>query len=144
MTDRERALLLLRRIERESSFASPLLHNETGFVRTLVLGVLRWRSRIDHAIATLASRRIEKLDPVVVELLRLGLYQLMFMDVAPHAAVNETVDLAGQYAKRARGFVNAVLRNATRTKVEPDSVATATAHPPWLIERWTRAFGAER
>src|SRR4051812_42426947 len=81
MTDRERALLLLRRIERESSFASPLLHNETGFVRTLVLGVLRWRSRIDHAIATLASRRIEKLDPVVVELLRVGLYQLMFMDV---------------------------------------------------------------
>jgi 16S rRNA (cytosine967-C5)-methyltransferase len=144
VTDRERALLLLRRIERESSFAAPLLQNETGFVRTLVLGVLRWRSRIDHAIATLANRRIEKLDPVVVELLRLGLYQLMFMDVAPHAAVNETVDLAGHYAKRARGFVNAVLRNATRTKVEPDSVATATAHPQWLIERWTRAYGAER
>jgi 16S rRNA (cytosine967-C5)-methyltransferase len=144
MTDRERALLLLRRIERESSFASPLLHTESGFVRTLVLGVLRWRSRIDHAIATLAARRIEKLDPVVVELLRIGLYQLMFMDVAPHAAVNETVDLASRYAKRARGFVNAVLRNATRTKVEPDSVATATAHPEWLLARWSRMYGAER
>jgi 16S rRNA (cytosine967-C5)-methyltransferase len=144
MPDRERALLLLRRIEREALFAAPLLANETGFVRTLVLGVLRWRSRIDHAISVLAQRRIEKVDPVVVEILRLGLYQLMFMDVAPHAAVNETVELTARYAKRARGFVNAILRSALRTPVAPDSVATATAHPEWLLARWSRAYGAER
>ena len=53
MTERERAFNLLRRIERESAYASIVLQDETGFVRTLVLGVLRWRSRLDHAIATI-------------------------------------------------------------------------------------------
>src|SRR5207249_2080853 len=85
LTERERAFHLLRRIERESAYASILLHEETGFVRTLVLGVLRWRSRLDHAIKTLASRSLSKLDPIVVEILRIGIYQLMFMDVAPYA-----------------------------------------------------------
>ena len=146
MTERERAFNLLQRIERESAYASILLHDETGFVRTLVLGVLRWRSRLDDVIEKLASRRLNKLDPNVVDVLRLGIYQLMFMDVAPYAAVSETVDLAGRYAKRARGFVNAILRSATKANLQAmaKDVATRTAHPQWLIDRWTRAFGAER
>ena len=146
MTERERAFNLLQRIERESAYASILLQDETGFVRTLVLGVLRWRSRLDHAIETLASRRLNKLDANVVDILRIGMYQLMFMDVAPYAAVSETVDLAGRYAKRARGFVNAILRSATKTDLHAmaKDVATRTAHPQWLIDRWTRMFGAER
>ncbi|GAC1395248.1 MAG: hypothetical protein NVSMB68_12320 [Thermoanaerobaculia bacterium] len=82
MTERARALELLRRIERESLYASILLIGETGFVRTLVLGVLRWRSRLDHAIETFAGRRIGKLDSLVVDVLRIGVYQLHFMDVA--------------------------------------------------------------
>jgi len=146
VTERERAFNLLQRIERESAYASILLHDETGFVRTLVLGVLRWRSRLDDVIEKLASRRLNKLDPNVVDVLRLGIYQLMFMDVAPYAAVSETVDLAGRYAKRARGFVNAILRSATKANLQAmaKDVATRTAHPQWLIDRWTRAFGAER
>jgi 16S rRNA (cytosine967-C5)-methyltransferase len=64
------------------------------------------------------------------------------MDVAPYAAVSETVDLA---PKRARGFVNAILRRAAEGKApEPSDVATRTAHPQWLIDRWTKTFGAER
>ena len=54
MNERERALQLLRRIEAESLYATLLLHDDTGFVRTLVLGVLRWRSRLDWTIAQLA------------------------------------------------------------------------------------------
>jgi 16S rRNA (cytosine967-C5)-methyltransferase len=142
VTDRQRALLLLQRIEREHLYASLLLIGETGFVRTLVLGVLRWRSRLDFVMATLARRSINRLDTAVVEVLRLGLYQLLYMDVAPYAAVSETVDLA---PKRARGFVNAILRSATREKLpEPPDLPTRTAHPAWLIERWTRTYGAER
>src|SRR6185369_13655115 len=98
MTDRQRALQLLRRIERESSFAAPLLAHDTGFVRTLVLGVLRWRSRLDYAIDFLARRQIE---PEIRDVLRAGAYQLAYMDVAQYAAVAETVELA---PKRARGF----------------------------------------
>ena len=146
VTDRERAFHLLQRIERESAFATILLQGETGFIRTLVMGVLRWRSRLDHAIETLAERRISKLDPKVVDILRIGLYQLMFMDVAAYAAVSESVDLAGRYAKRARGFVNAILRRASERDLKSlaTDLATRTAHPQWLLDRWTRMYGAER
>ena len=139
MNERARALELLRRIERESLFASYVLAGETGFVRTLVLGVLRWRSRLDFIVGTLAKRSIE---PEILDVLRVGAYQLLYMDVAQYAAVGETVELA---PKRARGFVNAILRRITRGDVpEPRDLATRTAHPAWLIERWTRFYGAER
>jgi 16S rRNA (cytosine967-C5)-methyltransferase len=142
ISERERALHLLQRIERESLYASLLLIGESGFIRTLVLGVLRWRSRLDFTIATFAKRSVSRIDMAVVEVLRLGLYQLLYMDVPAYAAVSETVDLA---PKRARGFVNAILRTATRTKApEPPDLPTQTAHPAWLIERWTRTYGAER
>jgi len=141
-SERARALHLLQRIEREQLYASLLLLGESGFVRTLVLGVLRWRSRLDFVIAQLAQRPVKKLDAPVVEVLRAGLYQLLFMDVAQYAAVSETVDLA---PKRARGFVNAILRRATRGHVpEPADVATRHAHPQWLVDRWARLFGTER
>ncbi|HEV7764995.1 MAG TPA: transcription antitermination factor NusB [Thermoanaerobaculia bacterium] len=142
MTERQRALHLLQRIERENLYASLVLIGESGFIRTLVLGVLRWRSRLDFAIAALAKRAIGQLDTAVIEVLRLGLYQLLYMDVPAYAAVSETVDLA---PKRARGFVNAILRSATRSKPpEPNDLPTRTAHPQWLIDRWTRMYGAER
>src|SRR5688500_15402417 len=140
MSDRERALLLLQRIERESLYASLLLMGESGFVRTVVLGVLRWRSRLAFVIEHYAQRALKKLDPPVVDALRVGVYQLLFMDVPAYAAVSETVDLA---PKRARGFVNAVLRKASKP-VEPQDVATRTAHPKWLLDRWSNVFGAER
>lgn len=139
---RARALHLLQRIEREHLYASLVLIGESGFVRTLVLGILRWRSRLDFLIAELAGRPVKKIDAPVVEVLRLGLYQLLYMDVAQYAAVSETVDLA---PKRARGFVNAILRRVTRGDVrEPRDVATRTAHPQWLVDRWSRMYGAER
>ena len=146
MNERDRAFHVLQRIERESAYASIVLQDDSGFVRTLVLGVLRWRSRLDDAIEKLASRKLSKLDANVVDVLRIGIYQLMFMDVAPYAAVSETVDLAGRYAKRARGFVNAILRSATKANLHgmAKDLATRTAHPQWLIDRWTRMFGAER
>jgi 16S rRNA (cytosine967-C5)-methyltransferase len=141
-SERARALALLRRIEAESLYASLVLLGETGFVRTLVLGVLRWRSRLDFVIEHFAQRALKKLDAQVIDVLRVGVYQLLYMDVAAYAAVSETVDLA---PKRARGFVNAILRRVSEGKIpEPPDLATRNAHPQWLIERWTRLFGAER
>jgi 16S rRNA (cytosine967-C5)-methyltransferase len=141
-SERARALQLLQRIEREQLYASLVLLGESGFVRTLVLGILRWRSRLDFVTAELAQRPVKKLDAPVVEALRLGLYQLLFMDVPQYAAVSETVDLA---PKRARGFVNAILRRATRGSVpEPRDLATQTAHPRWLVDRWSQHYGADR
>jgi 16S rRNA (cytosine967-C5)-methyltransferase len=144
VNERERALEILRRIERDDLYATIVLIGESGFVRTLVLGVLRWRSLLDFTIETLAARKLSKLDPLVVDILRLGVFQLRFSDVAKYAAVSETVDLAGKRAKRARGFVNAILRRASERMPEPKDVATRVAHPRWMLDRWTRAFGAAR
>jgi len=138
MNERRRALDLLRRIERESAYASLLLANDSGFVRTLVLGVLRWRSRLDFVIDAFAKGAIE---PEIRDILRLGALQLLFLHVAPHAAVGETVQLA---PLRARGFVNAILRRISKGAPEPNDLATRTAHPQWLIDRWTRRYGAAR
>ena len=144
LSERERSLELLRRIERESLFASLALIGESGFVRTIVLGVLRWRSRLDWSIEQLAARRIAKIDPIVVDILRIGVYQMQFMDVPDYAAVSESVDLAAKRAKRARGFVNAVLRKAGAGIPQPADAATRLAHPKWLLDRWTRAYGEAR
>jgi 16S rRNA (cytosine967-C5)-methyltransferase len=144
VNERDRALQILRRIDRESLFAAPRLAGESGFVRTIVLGVLRWRSRLDFAMETLAERRVSKIDPIVVEILRIGIYQLGFMEVAPHAAVSESVDLAARHAKRARGFVNAILRRAAEKIPEPRDPATRLAHPGWLYERWEKEYGSDR
>jgi 16S rRNA (cytosine967-C5)-methyltransferase len=138
MNERRRALELLRRIERESAFASLLLTNDTGFVRTLVLGVLRWRSRLDFVIDSYAKVVI---DSEVRDVLRLGAMQLMFMNVAPHAAVGETVQLT---THRGRGVVNAILRAISKNVPQPGDFATRTAHPRWLVDRWTRMYGAAR
>jgi 16S rRNA (cytosine967-C5)-methyltransferase len=138
MNERRRALELLRRIERESAYASVLLTNDSGFVRTLVMGVLRWRSRLDFVIDAFAKGAIE---PEIRDILRLGALQLLFMRVAPHAAVAETVALT---PLRARGFVNAILRKISKNAPEPVDLATRTAHPQWLIDRWTKIYGAER
>jgi 16S rRNA (cytosine967-C5)-methyltransferase len=141
MSERERALQLLRRIERESLYASLVLGEETGFVRTLVLGVLRWRSRLDYIVGKLAEREV---DDEVLDVLRLGVYQLMFTGVAPFAAVSETVSLA---PPRARGFVNAILRRASEADLLAfgrGDLSIRTAHPRWLIDRWTGTFGAAR
>ena len=76
MNERRRALELLRRIERESAYASLLLSSDSAFVRTLVLGVLRWRSRLDFVIDAFAKGAIES---EIRDILRLGALQLLFM-----------------------------------------------------------------
>lgn len=155
------AFEVLRRVEEEGAFASVLLAYATAELRTddralcyeLVLGALRWQLWLDKLIAHYAGRAAAELDAPVRRALRLGLYQLRLLARVPaSAAVNESVNL--MHAARLRGaagFVNAVLRRATR---EPDydparaatdaleRLAIVTSHPKWLLARWVEAFGA--
>ena len=145
VTERERAYELFRRITEQSLYASLVLMHESGFVRTSVMGVLRWRSRLDFVIAHFSGRRPEKIDRPALDVLRLGAHELLFMESAPYAVVSETVNIAGRYAKRARGFVNAVMRRIAEGPIpEPADLATRTSHPQWLFDRWSRLFGEER
>ena len=156
------AFAVLTRVENEGAFASVLLAHATAELRPedralcyeLVLGALRWQLWLDHLIAHYAGRAPDSLDAPVRRVLRLGLYQLRFLTRVPaSAAVNESVNLAHAAGLRgAAGFVNAVLRHATR---EPDydpaadiadeteRLAVAASHPVWLVARWVRAFGRE-
>jgi 16S rRNA (cytosine967-C5)-methyltransferase len=122
-----------------------------GFLHELVLGTLRHRGALDHALASVSSRPLAETDPVVLDALRLGVYQLLRMRVPDHAAVSETVELLRDVGSRAGGFANAVLRNLTRRGApatpDPQSdplgwMTTTGSLPRWLAERWIRQEGA--
>jgi 16S rRNA (cytosine967-C5)-methyltransferase len=164
---RAAAFDILFRVERESSYASELLHSPThadlstpdhALATELVMGVLRWRSRLDADIATASSQPLSKLDLEILIALRLALYQFLWLDRIPQrAALHESVELVKRARKRsAAPFVNAVLRKLSATPrnralaeteiSSPEIVSSATlartfAHPQWLVERWTSAYG---
>ena len=153
---RHAALEVLRRVSRGGTTLDTLdriearLRDERdrGLVHELVLGTLRRRGWLDHVIARLCARPFAELEPAIVEVLRLGVYQLLFLRVAPHAAVSESVELARAEAPRAAGFVNAVLRRLQREGPPPEPDAGADPIG-WLttagsLPRWLAQLGAER
>ena len=162
---RSAAFDILLRVDRQNAYASELLHSgrwehlssaDRGLATELVMGVLRWRSRLDEAIVAASARPLEKLDPEVLTALRLGAYQLRYLSRVPaHAAINDSVGLVKRAQKRsAAPFANAVLRKIAATEVEPPSQIVGEppvpflvheyAHPQWLVERWIAEFGMER
>jgi 16S rRNA (cytosine967-C5)-methyltransferase len=108
------------------------------------MGVLRWRSVLDDIVATHISQAPAKLDLEVVTALRLGAYQLFFLDRIPaHAAINDSVELVKNARKRsAAGFVNAVLRKIDKGPRTRKFDPTA-AHPDWLVNRWGKNYGID-
>src|SRR5271157_5125230 len=127
---RSTAYRILRRVDSASSLAVELLQSEEvsalrevdrALVTELVMGVLRWRGELDFQIERLSGKRLRTFDPEVVTVLRLGLYQIGFLEKIPvSAAVNEAVELVKQARKRsAAGLVNAVLRKAERVGGRP-------------------------
>ena len=163
---RAAAFEILLRVERESSYASELLHSQAyaglsrqdhGLATEIVMGVLRWRSLLDARISLTSSQPIAKLDPEILTALRIAIYQLSFLSRVPaRAAIHESVELVKRARKRsAAPFVNAVLRKmAASLPAEPihapeivgdsiPSLAAGSAHPLWMVERWARAYGLE-
>ena len=164
---RAAAFDILLRIERESSYAVELLHSRTyarltavdhSLATELVMGVLRWRSLLDSQIAASSAQLLAKLDLEVLTALRLAVYQLRWLSRVPaRAAINESVELVKRARKRsAAPFVNAVLRkleaNAPPVDSSPqpaisaastEALAASSAHPLWLVERWTKIYGLD-
>jgi 16S rRNA (cytosine967-C5)-methyltransferase len=155
---------ILLRVEREDSYAAELLHSsqyqklstaDHGLTTELVMGVLRWRSLIDSRIAAHSLQKITKMDREVLTALRIGAYQMLFLDRVPHhAAVHESVELVKRARKRsAVPFANAVLRKLVVPGISPIStiertantaeLSEASSHPLWILDRWTQGFGLE-
>lgn len=116
---------------------------EANLANELVFGVLRHRGQLDFLIGHYAGK-VSKLDLEVRLAMRLGIYQLRYLDrVPPHAAVSTSVDLVKRARKSsAVGFVNAVLRKVNREPVSYPSDAVALSMPEWLLKKWEAQFGA--
>ena len=131
---------------------------DARFTTELAMGTLRWRGFLDAVIALASDRPIERIDPPIRDVLRLGAYQLLFMRVPDHAAVSSAVDMCGQVKFRsAGGFVNACLRriseqslDAWRERVgasetdETQRLATLWSHPRWQVAALRDALGSRR
>lgn len=151
--------MILRRVE-EGAFADTSLEQtrqdfdarDSAFILELVYGTLRNRALLDWILNRLSAQPVEKTDRWTRNILRLGAYQMLFLDKVPvSAAVNTSVELAKQYGKK-HGYVNALLRNLDRGRGaitypgpgdKARELAVLYSHPEWLVRRWTERFGAE-
>ena len=160
---REIALAIIDRVDRRGAYADVLLNarlEEAALPRAdgalltrMVYGALRWRGRIDWVLGSLLRDPLEDLDPAVRNLLRLGAYELLFLDRVPsYATVNELVETAKRRAGPGKArLVNAVLRRIARREREawappPASrdaadLAVLVSHPRWLVDMWRKQFG---
>lgn len=132
---------------------------DRALILELVAGALRWRNALDAVIAQASRRRVDQLEAPVLAVLRLGCYQLRYLERVPaHATVSESVEAVRALAgPRAVGFVNAVLRTIAREGARlvlppPASAAAPEAdqmaylsvtlsHPAWLVRRWLARYG---
>jgi len=140
--------LLAERLARPDVEALP--PRDRAFLHELVMGTLRHRALVDHALAAALDRPLARLDPAVLTILRLGAYQVLRLRVPDRAAVSESVELARRAAPRATGIVNAVLRRLAREGPPPLPdfereplawLTTAGSLPGWLAERWLSRLG---
>ena len=129
-----------------------LAPRDRAFLHELVLGTLRLRGALDHALAPLLERQtLDALQPALRTTLRMGAYQVLHLRVPDRAAVSESVDVARETSPRAAGLVNAVLRRLARGGPAPAPdperdplswLTTAGSLPSWLAERWLQRLGA--
>ncbi|WP_209343162.1 16S rRNA (cytosine(967)-C(5))-methyltransferase RsmB [Flavonifractor sp. AGMB03687] len=159
MTAREVALRALVACEKQGAWSDGFLKKtlktagldsrDAALATRLCFGVLQNQLLLDHYLGKLSTVRLEKMEPAVCNSLRLGAYQVLFLDRVPdHAAVSEAVDLARKGSKnpRSAGLVNGVLRSLARQKdsLEPPAdPAVRYSHPQWLADLFTRRLGRE-
>jgi 16S rRNA (cytosine967-C5)-methyltransferase len=146
------ANLLLPQLLRERP---ELDERDAAFATQLAYGTLRAQGTLDAVLTGLVSRPLAELDPRVLDLLRLGAYQLIDLRVPSHAAVDTTVDLTrGIVGTGASGLVNAVLRKVAAggdrarwlEALDGDAeerLALATDHPRWIVDAWREALGGD-
>jgi 16S rRNA (cytosine967-C5)-methyltransferase len=115
---------------------------DAGLASEIVFGCLRFQAQLDYLIARRTTR---PLDPEVRIALRMGIYQLRYLDrIPPHAAVDESVELVKRRGRApAAGLVNAILRKTDRQPVPWPNRATELSMPPWLLEKWDGQFGRQ-
>jgi 16S rRNA (cytosine967-C5)-methyltransferase len=157
------AFAVLRRVFEDGAWADRALRGEAerlgldardlALATRLAYGAVQRRATLDHVVETLSGRSIDRLEPAVIAALRLGIFQLVYLDRVPdHAAVGESVELAKAESRGGAGLVNAVLRRAAREAEAlvgalpdstPEEAALRLSHPEWIARLWWDAFGRD-
>ncbi|MGE5654573.1 MAG: 16S rRNA (cytosine(967)-C(5))-methyltransferase RsmB [Bacillota bacterium] len=158
------ALTVLHQVEVDDAYVNIALSQalrshrlapaDRALATELAYGAVKYQLTLDHWISRLSSRPVEGLSPWVRVALRLGLYQLLFLNrIPPHAAVAETVEAVKQRVNQgAVGLVNAILRRVTRGAAvdygdperEPVSyLSRRYSHPEWLVDSWLKMLGRQ-
>lgn len=160
---REVALKILIEINKKGAYSNIALNKhmasninklDENFTREIVYGVLENRLYLDWIISKVSKIKIKKIDPIILEILRIGVYQIVFMEKVPNsAAVNESVKLAKKYShKGSVSYVNGVLRNIIRKRANIldidikntiDYISIKYSHPKWMVKRWIDEFGED-
>jgi 16S rRNA (cytosine967-C5)-methyltransferase len=158
------AYTVIRRVFEQDAYADRALRGEAAglsprdraLATQLVFGTVQRRGTLDHVVSRFSSRPVERLDAAVVAALRLGLFQILYLDgIADHAAVNESVELCKRAARGGggAGLVNAVLRRATREgraivaaldDSTPERAALLHSVPGWLASQWFSDLGPDQ
>ncbi|HEY2537464.1 MAG TPA: 16S rRNA (cytosine(967)-C(5))-methyltransferase RsmB [Solirubrobacteraceae bacterium] len=156
------AYAVLRRVFEDGAYADQALHAESralaprerALAMRLAYGAVQRKGTLDHLIEALTERPVGKLDPPLRAALRLGLYELLYLDGAPdYAVVADAVELAKTNARSGHGLVNAALRRAGREgsaallgalgDATPEQAAVKHSHPEWIARLWWRELGAQ-
>lgn len=155
------AYRVLRRVFEHGAFADRALHGpaaeldarDRALAMALVFGTVQRRRTLDHVLGKLSSRPLQQLEAAALAALRLGAYQLLFMDgVSEYAAVDDSVELAKLHSRGGAPTVNAVLRRVTREgrsllaaldDSTPRGAALLHSVPDWLAELWWEELGPE-
>ena len=157
---REAALKTLYEVEKNGAYSNIALKNELAlnsfsdrdrhFATSIVYGVIDKKLTLDYVIKHYSKIKLKKLSPYILLILRMGIYQILFMDKIPdNAAVNECVTLAKRYGHKASsGYVNGVLRSVIRGGVEYPKdkekyLEVKYSYPEWLVKMWLDDFGYE-
>ncbi len=159
---RETALLVLYDIDEKKAYSNIALKNRLGasglggtekaFVSNMVYGTISRRITLDYIIQSYSRIKLKKISPFILNILRLGIYQIYFMRTPDSAAVNESVKLAKRYGHKASsGFVNGVLRSVIKGRDsleypsgEVQNLSVKYSFPEWMCEKFIAEFSRER
>lgn len=160
---REQIATLLTEMEKDASYIQLALKEalekvedkDKAFANEVVYGTTKYRITLDYIIDQFSKTPVKKMKPLVRSIMRMSVYQLMFLDKIPDSAViNEAVKIIHQRKmSNLAGFVNGVLRNIARNKdaiTYPDAVKDPITHvsvvyslPEWIVSKWVKAYGME-
>ncbi|MHB1419291.1 MAG: 16S rRNA (cytosine(967)-C(5))-methyltransferase RsmB [Bacillota bacterium] len=163
---RESALVCIQEIMEEGAYANlalsqvlrqaPLCDADRSLVTDLVYGTVKYRMTLDWILNKFISRKLDDIPPWIRNNLRMGVYQLFYLDRVPDsAACNEAVELAKKFGHAGTvRFVNGVLRNVARNRnsivfptpeQEPlEYISVVYSHPRWMVQRWLERYGIEQ